>query len=79
MIQLASDLHLELPDGRFVQARLVEPAPGADLLVLAGDIHNGVKGVEAFADWSVPVVHVAGHPMNAGFGYAKAQRLRCRS
>lgn len=60
-IQLASDLHLELLEQRFPGARLVEPAPGAELLVLAGDIHNGVRGIEAFADWPVPVVYLAGN------------------
>jgi hypothetical protein len=34
-IQIASDLHLERFQRRFPQSRLVEPAPGADLLVLA--------------------------------------------
>jgi predicted phosphodiesterase len=61
LIQLASDLHLEFLEGRFPDARLVEPAPGADLLILAGDIHNGVKGIEAFAAWPVPVVYLAGN------------------
>lgn len=60
-IQFASDLHLEMLERRLPRARLVEPADGADLLVLAGDIHNGVKGVLAFADWPVPVVYVAGN------------------
>ncbi len=60
-IQIASDLHLERFQRRFPQSRLVEPAPGADLLVLAGDIHNGTRGVEAFLDWPVPVVYVAGN------------------
>lgn len=60
-IQLASDLHLERVERRYPQHRLVEPAAGADLLVLAGDIHNGTRGVEAFLDWPVPVVYVAGN------------------
>jgi predicted phosphodiesterase len=60
-IQFASDLHLEMIEHRLPRARLVEPADGADLLVLAGDIHNGIKGVQAFTDWPVPVVYVAGN------------------
>ena len=60
-IQLASDLHLEFLEGRHPQTRIVEPALGADLLVLAGDIHNGVKGIKAFVDWPVPVVYLAGN------------------
>jgi predicted phosphodiesterase len=60
-IQLASDLHLEFLEGKRPQTRIVEPAPGADLVVLAGDIHSGVKGIEAFADWPVPVVYLAGN------------------
>lgn len=59
-IQLASDLHLEFDRPRS-PARIIEPAPGADVLVLAGDIHNGANAVEVFADWPVPVVLVAGN------------------
>jgi hypothetical protein len=60
-LQLASDLHLEFAQRERPGTRLVEPAPGAELLVLAGDIHNGVLGIEAFADWPVPVLYVAGN------------------
>lgn len=59
--QLASDLHLEFLERRFPRARLITPAPAADLLVLAGDIHNGVKAVQAFKDWPVPVLYLAGN------------------
>lgn len=52
-IQLASDLHLERLEKRFPGERVIEPAPGADLLVLAGDIHNRTKAVAAFADWRI--------------------------
>lgn len=60
-IQLVSDLHLERFERRFPQQRLVQPAPGADLLVLAGDIHNGVAALRTFGDWPVPVLYVAGN------------------
>ncbi|MDI4635942.1 metallophosphoesterase [Pelomonas sp. V22] len=59
-IQLASDLHLEFDRPRS-PARIIEPEPDADLLVLAGDIDHGSKAIEAFADWPVPVVYVAGN------------------
>ncbi len=67
-IQLLSDLHLEAnPD--FVP----EHAPGADLLVLAGDVGSYQKrrdgsameepdwGLRRFADWPVPVLFVPGN------------------
>ena len=60
-IQLASDLHLEFLGQRAQQVRMIEPAPEADLLVLAGDIHRGTQAVEVFADWPVPVLFLAGN------------------
>ena len=67
-IQLLSDLHLEAnPD--FVP----EYAPGADLLVLAGDVGSYQKrrdgstmaepdwGLRRFTDWPVPVLFVPGN------------------
>lgn len=60
-IQLASDLHLEHIERRYPGERLIEPAPECDVLVLAGDIHNGARGVELFAGGKVPVVYVAGN------------------
>jgi len=59
-IQLASDFHLEFERPRS-PARIIEPAPDADVLVLAGDIHKGTEAVDAFPDWPVPVVLVAGN------------------
>ena len=59
--QLASDLHLEAITPHFPRERLISPAPDADLLVLAGDIHNGSAAVRLFADWPVPVVYIAGN------------------
>ncbi len=60
-IQLASDLHLELLERSWPRELLVAPAPGADVLVLAGDIHRGPNAIERFADWPVPVLYLAGN------------------
>jgi hypothetical protein len=54
-LQLLSDLHLE------TEAFEPLPAPGAELLVLAGDIDASWRGFELFADWPVPVLFVAGN------------------
>jgi hypothetical protein len=54
-LQLLSDLHLE------TEVFDPEPAPGAELLVLAGDIDATWAGYERFAGWPVPVVVVAGN------------------
>jgi hypothetical protein len=54
-LQLLSDLHLE------TEAFTPQPAPGAELLVLAGDIDTRWAGFELFADWPVPVLFVAGN------------------
>ena len=67
-IQLLSDLHLE-SNPHFVP----QPAPGADVLVLAGDIGSyqanssltrlGIAdfGLGRFANWPVPVIFVPGN------------------
>ncbi|MGO9948755.1 MAG: metallophosphoesterase [Steroidobacteraceae bacterium] len=60
-IQLASDLHLELLARLWPQECLIAPAPGADVLVLAGDIHRGLRAIEGFARWPVPVLYLAGN------------------
>jgi hypothetical protein len=54
-LQLLSDLHLETEDFE------PRPAPGAEVLVLAGDIDSGWRGLERFAGWPVPVLFVAGN------------------
>lgn len=54
-LQLLSDLHLE------TEAFDPEPAPGAELLVLAGDIDATWAAYERFAGWPVPVLVVAGN------------------
>jgi len=60
-VQLASDLHLDLLERRWPLEQLIAPARGADLLVLAGDIHRGRRAIELFADWPVPVLYLAGN------------------
>ena len=83
-IQLLSDLHLEVhPD--FAP----QPTPGADVLVLAGDIGSYQAGsllgalgdahfgLERFANWPVPVIFVPGnHESDAQDFDAAHQRLR---
>jgi hypothetical protein len=54
-LQVLSDLHLE------TESFAPEPAPGAELLVLAGDIDRHWEGLRPFARWPVPVLFVAGN------------------
>jgi hypothetical protein len=54
-LQLLSDLHLE------TEAFDPQPLPGAELLVLAGDIDATWAAFERFAGWPVPVLFVAGN------------------
>ncbi len=54
-LQLLSDLHLES------EAFDAVPAPGAELLVLAGDIDSTWDGLARFRGWPVPVLFVAGN------------------
>ncbi len=54
-IQLYSDLHLE------TEVFDPKPAPGAEVLVLAGDIDSSWRAYARFANWPVPVLVVAGN------------------
>ena len=54
-VQLLSDLHLE------TELFDPEPAPGAELLVLGGDIDAGWTALERFRGWPVPVLAIAGN------------------
>jgi hypothetical protein len=54
-LQLLSDLHLE------TESFDPQPAPGAELLVLAGDIDSTWEGLARFQGWPVPVLFVAGN------------------
>ena len=75
-IQLLSDLHLESEDHQ------PQPAAGADLLVLAGDIDSSWAALARFRDWPQPVVMVAGNHEFDGRELSTAWpglRARCRS
>jgi predicted phosphodiesterase len=65
-LQLLSDLHLETETIR------PAPAPGAELLVLGGDIDVAWDGLEQFAGWPVPVLYVAGNHEFDGRDLAEA-------
>jgi Calcineurin-like phosphoesterase len=65
-LQLLSDLHLE------TEAFEPEPAPGAELLVLAGDIDSSWRGLVRFAGWPVPVIFVPGNHEFDGRDLAEA-------
>jgi Calcineurin-like phosphoesterase len=54
-LQVLSDLHLE------TEHYDPEPAPRAELLVLAGDVDSTWAGLDRFRDWPVPVIFVAGN------------------
>ena len=75
-LQLLSDLHLE------TEPFDPEPAPGAELLVLAGDIDAGWTGLARFARWPVPVLYVPGNHEFDGRAFEQvlpALRERCES
>ncbi len=75
-LQLLSDLHLE--SERFIPV----PAPGAELLVLAGDIDARWRSLARFAQWPVPVLFVPGNHEFDGRelrAALPALRVHCRS
>ena len=54
-LQLLSDLHLE------TEAYDPQPAEGAELLVLDGDIDSTWESLARFRGWPIPVLFVAGN------------------
>jgi len=75
-LQLLSDLHLE------TESYDPEPAPGAELLVLGGDIDSRWDALERFRGWPQPVVFVAGNHEFDGrdlIDATAALRERCAS
>ena len=75
-LQLLSDLHLE------TEQYDPEPAPGAELLILAGDIDSRWDALERFRGWPQPVLFVAGNHEFDGRDLRTATmelRARCAS
>jgi hypothetical protein len=66
-LQLLSDLHLE------TEAYTPEPAPGAELLVLAGDVDSRWNGLRLFRDWPVPVLFTPGNHEYDGRDFDEAR------
>jgi len=64
-IQIASDLHLEFLQRDYPGERIIGPVPGAEVLILAGDIAVGADVFTLFSSWPtptpVPIIFVAGN------------------
>jgi Icc-related predicted phosphoesterase len=74
-IQLASDLHLEFLQSNWPGEKIIAPEPGADVLILAGDIAVGTEPFRLFANWPsqperLPIIAVAGNHEFYGHVYA---------
>jgi hypothetical protein len=70
-LQVLSDLHLE------TEHFDPEPAPGAEALVLAGDIDSSWAALERFRGWPVPVLFTPGnHEFDGRDVDDASQRLR---
>lgn len=70
-IQIASDLHLDLlPKIEGPEPSLIEQTD-ADVLVLAGDIHDGYQGIRRFSNWKSGqvIIYVAGNHEYYGHVY----------
>jgi hypothetical protein len=66
-LQLFSDLHLETEDFE------PQPLPGAELLILAGDIDTTWAAYRRFAGWPVPVLVVMGNHEFDGREHGRAR------
>jgi predicted phosphodiesterase len=80
-IQIASDLHLDLlPKLEGAELSIIEPTE-ADVLVLAGDIHDGIQGMDRFKNWKegTEVIYVAGnHEFYGHVIGSKEDQMRAR-
>ena len=78
-IQLASDLHLETLAPEYGPENLIQAAPEAEMLVLAGDIHVGTRAIERLKRWPVPVLYVAGNHEFYGHAWESTRRALRRA
>jgi predicted phosphodiesterase len=78
-LQFASDLHLEFLLRHDSRETLVQPAPGAELLLLAGDISTGEHAARLFAHWPCPVLLVAGNHELYGTDYHSGMARQARA
>ncbi|WP_063825985.1 metallophosphoesterase [Paraburkholderia caribensis] len=67
-IQIASDLHHESA-GNATAAHPLPLAAGAEMLILAGDIHTGTAAIDLYGDYPVPVIYIHGNHEAYGHAY----------
>lgn len=74
-IQIASDLHLDLLPRLDGNEPVIIERTDADVLVLAGDIHDGCEGIDRFQAWnaSTDIIYVAGNHEYYGHVYRRKQ------
>lgn len=74
-IQIASDLHLDLLPRQDGSAPAIIERTDADVLILAGDIHDGCEGIDRFHAWnaSTDIIYVAGNHEYYGHVYRNKQ------
>jgi predicted phosphodiesterase len=74
-IQIASDLHLDLLPRLDGGPPTIIERTDADVLILAGDIHDGCEGIDRFRTWAADtdVIYVAGNHEYYGHVYRSKQ------
>ncbi|CAE6967541.1 hypothetical protein R69608_07018 [Paraburkholderia nemoris] len=68
-LQIASDLHHEMPSTDLSLVKGLRLASDVDALVLAGDIHEGARAIDLYEDYPVPVIYVHGNHEALGQSY----------
>jgi len=81
-IQIASDLHLDLLPRLDGTPPTIIERTDADVLILAGDIHDGCEGIDRFQAWTADtdIIYVAGNHEYYGHVYrSKQAQIRARA